>query len=226
MIPDKTHHRKPKLRTAAILAAFFFAPALLLLTSGRLRPVPLHLIILWLAGLLAWLWLRGQVPQKRLWGKPAPGWWRGPVLRCGIFGLAAAAYALLSEPGAAFAFVRDRPGFWLLVMVLYPLLSVLPQELIYRVFLLEILAPQGQSGPVWPAVLISAALFGWVHVIYVGYVALLSTGLAGLVLGWSYGRRRGSPGAVWPVLLEHSLYGQIVFSVGLGHYFYLLRSGF
>ena len=207
-----------------VVLLFFLAPLLLVLTGERLRPVPVHLLLLWLAGFLVWLWLRKHVPQNRLWGSPPPGWWRGPLFRAGIFGLAAVGYTLACEPDTAFSFVRARPGFWLLVMILYPLLSVLPQELIYRVFLLKILErPSRPDG--WLPITASALLFSWAHVIYAGYTALFSTFLAGLILGCCYYRQQGKPGAIWAILLEHSLYGQIDFTTGLGHYFYLLRGG-
>ena len=76
----------------------------------------------------------------------------------------------------------------------------------------------------WIPILGSALLFGWAHVIYAGYGAMLSTCLAGLALAWNYHRNRHAQGALWPLLLEHALYGQIIFTTGLGHYFYVLRS--
>ena len=95
-------------------------------------------------------------------------------------------------------------------MILYPLLSVLPQEILFRVCLTDILEAicRGRLLPALP-MLGSALLFGWAHIIYAGYVALGATCLAGLALAWNYRRNRKQPGALWPLLLEHALSGKL-----------------
>ena len=47
----------------------------------------------------------------------------------------------LFEPERLFAFVRQRPLVWALVIILYPVLSVYPQGIVYRVFILVLLTP-------------------------------------------------------------------------------------
>lgn len=215
------------LRLWLILAAFALAPLALAAWAARLRPLPLHLLVLLAVSGLAFIWTRRKLAPRRLWARPRPGWWRGPVLRAAMLAFAATAYVLACEPDSAFKLLADRPRLWLAIMVLYPLLSVLPQEILFRVCLMDVLeaTPAGRPRQAWIPILGSALLFGWAHVIYAGYAAMLSTCLAGLALGWNCHRNRRRPGAIWPLLLEHSLYGQIIFSTGLGHYFYVLRAG-
>ena len=215
------------LRPWLVLAAFALAPLLLSAWGTRLRPFPLHLLVLLGVGGLAFVWMRRKFASRRLWARPPSGWWRGPLLRAVILFFAVTAYVLACEPDSAFSLLVDRPRLWLAVMILYPLLSVLPQEILFRVCLMDILetTPTGRPRQAWIPILGSALLFGWAHVIYAGYAAMLSTCLAGLALGWNYHCNRIRPGAIWPLLLEHSLYGQIIFSTGLGHYFYILRAG-
>ena len=214
-------------RAAAWLAlgAFILIPLLLTQFGMRWRPLPLHLLVLLAAGGLALLWTRRKFASRRLWARPPAGWWHGPVVRAGALALAAGAYVLTCQPETAFRLLTDRPLFWLLIMILYPLLSVLPQEILFRVCLTDILSTACWGklhSPLIP-ILGSALLFGWAHIIYAGYVALISTCLAGLALAWNYHRNREQPGAMWPLFLEHGLYGQIIFTTGLGHYFYVLR---
>ncbi len=208
------------------LAAFVLVPLILAEQAARLRPLPVHLLVLLAAGALALVWTRHKFASRLLWAKPPPGWWRGPLLRAGILAPAAGLYALVYEPGAAFALPLERTQLWLMIMLLYPLISVLPQEILFRVCLMGILetTPDGRLRQPWIPILGSALLFGWAHVIYAGYGAMLSTCLAGLALAWNYHRNRHAQGALWPLLLEHALYGQIIFTTGLGHYFYVLRS--
>ena len=52
------------------------------------------------------------------------------VLRCAVAALLFYLFMLLVLP-------RQRPGLRLLVLLLYPLLSVYPQELLYRTFFFQ-----------------------------------------------------------------------------------------
>ena len=57
------------------------------------------------------------------------------ILRClAVTAFSVAAVAIFA-PSELFAFPRSRPLLWLAVMGLYPILSALPQELLYRAFL-------------------------------------------------------------------------------------------
>jgi uncharacterized protein len=99
-------------------------------------------------------------------------------------------------------------------MVLYPLLSVVPQTLIYRAFLFERYREifRGQ------AVLIaaSAVSFAWLHIALRNWVAPLLTLPAGLLFAWRYARTHSLAASAF----EHALYGCAVFTLGLGAYFY------
>ncbi|MGE3712029.1 MAG: CPBP family intramembrane glutamic endopeptidase [Hyphomicrobiaceae bacterium] len=118
-------------------------------------------------------------------------------------------------PDDLFSMPLERPRIWKRVMLFYPLLSVLPQELIYRSFFFH------RYGPLfgrrrWLAILVNGALFGFGHVIFASYLAMVLTMLLGLVLAWRYERTR----SLWAVWLEHSLYGCLIFTVGIGFIFF------
>ena len=190
-------------------------PLLVLTKTGHsLR----HIILL--TGLLYVAWrLRKRIVWRFLFGVPPDGWWRGPLLRGFLFSLLALIFVMTVEPENLFLLPRERTGLWLLILVLYPILSALPQELIYRVYLFEVPDVLWKF-PVIP-VLVSAIFFGWLHIIFAGWLAVISTFVAGLVLAWSYKRSRLQPGAIWVLLLEHSLYGLTVFTIGLGKHFFI-----
>ncbi len=165
------------------------------------------------------LW--GRVSFKELFRRPAAGWWIAPLARAAA---ACVALYLVQEfwiDGQRFSLIRERPWLWAMVMVLYPVLSVLPQEIIFRVFLCEGHAKL-LNHPL-ARVLVGAILFGWAHIIYAGYFAAFSSFFAGIALALNYEKNRDAPGALWPLLLEHALYGQIVFTLGLGKFFFLTR---
>lgn len=108
---------------------------------------------------------------------------------------------------------RQQPGAWLLLLLLYPLLSAYPQELIYRAFFFRRyrrLFPGRQL-----RVGVSAAAFALLHIVYQSWLAVGLTFVGGWFFAQTYARTR-SLRLVW---LEHSVYGLLLFTLGLGGFF-------
>jgi membrane protease YdiL (CAAX protease family) len=127
-----------------------------------------------------------------------------------LMGLAVAFF----KPDLLFALPRTRSGLWAAIMVLYPVLSVYPQELIYRAFLshrYRVLFP-GR----WWTIAASGASFGYAHIIFKNGLAVALTLAGGILFAWTYERSKSLAAAA----LEHSLYGGFIFTIGLGAYFY------
>lgn len=139
---------------------------------------------------------------------------QGMALRIALVAASVLLLVLAFEPEQLFSFPRRRPLLWLVVVALYPLLSAFPQELIYRGFFFKrysALFPTGVS-----MVLASAGAFAWLHVIYDNAPAMFLSLVGGLVFAQTY---RNSRSLFW-TSVEHAAYGLLVFSIGLGHYFY------
>ncbi|SDD20210.1 CAAX protease self-immunity [Paracoccus isoporae] len=119
----------------------------------------------------------------------------------------------LTRPDALFGFIRRDPRFLIVIWALYPLLSALPQELIFRVLFFH---RYGWlfSGP-RQAVLANAALFSLAHLMYWSWIVAVFTFFGGLIFASGY-LRRGFPWA-WAL---HAVAGNILFAVGMGVYFY------
>ncbi len=136
----------------------------------------------------------------------------------GLFGPVAAAIALfvhLVLPGRFLELPRYRPDLWLTIMIFYPLASAASQELIYRVLFFHRYEALF-AGYRHAMILTNAVLFGAAHILFGNWIAIVLTGLGGLLFAWRYERTR----SFWPVWLEHSLYGNLIFTVGLGRYLY------
>lgn len=135
------------------------------------------------------------------------------------------------RPELWLAFPRERPTIFAAVMVLYPLLSVYPQEVIWRTFFFHRYQPLFESGKSpsagcfarvpWSMVLASGLAFGWMHCVFNNWVAVLLTIPGGWLFAFTYARMR-STAAVW---LEHAFWGCFAFTIGLGRYFYGGSSG-
>ena len=124
------------------------------------------------------------------------------------------AFTVLTKGTAAlFLFPRSHPRLWLGVALLYPILSVYPQEVMYRTFFFH--RYTGLFRTPTALVVTNAVLFGWGHILVHNAVAVGLCTLGGLLLAMTYKR--------WPstvlVTIEHALYGDFVFSVGVGGMF-------
>lgn len=135
-----------------------------------------------------------------------------------LFALVAAAAVfgavLWLIPHRLFGLPRYAPETWVMVMLLYPPISVLGQELLYRPLLFR---RYGDLFPTpWTLVLASAATYALAHAFYQNWVALAFSFAGGLIFAEAY-RRTGS----FPlVFVLHTIAGQLVFTSGLGIYFY------
>lgn len=127
----------------------------------------------------------------------------GLFLICGLF-----------YPRLLLRLPRERPQLWLLIMCLYPLLSVAPQEFMFRSFFMQRYRPLFGNRTVMCAV--NALAFAWAHAFFLNWIAPLLS----LLAGWLLARTWQNTARFRWVCLEHAVYGQIVFTCGLGWFFY------
>ncbi len=194
-----------------LLLLFVALPAAFRLLPVRLSPLP----ALWLAALYCGYVLRRSAVTVNLWNAPPLAHSLPGVLA--LFAVAAVAITLavyLLRPQQLFGFVRTNPAFWAVVMVLYPVLSVYPQGIIYRAFFFE---RYRQLFPTVPAIVVaSAAVFAFSHIIFRSSWSVALTFVAGMLFAWRY----QATGSLLVSSLEHALYGCYMFTVGLGGLFY------
>lgn len=151
-----------------------------------------------------------------LWNNAAA--WRampGIVARFLALGALVSLAVWLFMPERFLSFPRTAPQRWVMVMLLYPILSVVPQELIWRAFFFRRYRAIFAS----PAAMIfaSAASFAFIHILLENVIAVALTLIGGAIFGATYQRTRSLAAAS----LEHALYGCLVFTIGLGWYFFL-----
>jgi membrane protease YdiL (CAAX protease family) len=183
------------------------------LLGSRGSPLPALAVVAVAA--FGYLWRRPGFDRRNLWRSEAVRRELPSILATWAVaaGVAIAAIAALA-PQRLFDIPRQSPLLWLAIMIFYPLVSVYPQEVVFRAFVLERYAPVLGSG--WVAVGASAAVFGFVHIIFGHVISVGLSFLGGLLFAYRYRRSRSLLAAA----IEHSLYGQLIFTVGLGAYFY------
>lgn len=120
---------------------------------------------------------------------------------------------LVLEPEYFLYLILDEPQIWLLIILLYPFLSVLPQELIYRVFFFRRYRTLITNS--YLMIHINALAFGFLHIIYGNYTAVFLAYAAGYIFARTYQKTR----SFWAVSFEHLIYGILIFTIGMGQFF-------
>lgn len=206
----------PDRRGLEFAALFVLLPLLIAWQGETLRRwiIPQLLLI---AGLcLVLLWRDPSFDRRRLLAWPHA--WRACLLRIAVLLASGGAVMLVLAhwlPGVdPFHLPRERPLLWFAILIFYPLLSALPQELIFRVFMFHryrLLFP-GR----WALPLVSATVFALVHLVLGNWIALLLSLAGGLLFAYTYAKTR----SLGLVTLEHGLWGDWIFTLGMGRYFY------
>ena len=153
--------------------------------------------------------------RRELWNIAAlSDHWKPIALRFAVLGPMMFAAVWWLTPDMLLAFPKRNPGFWAVVMVAYPILSVYPQGIVWRSFLLHRYAALSDRPRVrWLA---AAIAFGWLHVIFLNGQAPLLT----LVGGYMFARTHQRSRSLVVSSIEHAMYGCCLFTAGWGWYFY------
>jgi membrane protease YdiL (CAAX protease family) len=205
--------RPGRLRLGAEFGALYVAAPLMMALAAP--PTLLFPVLFAVTGIgLALLHFTPGFSWRELWR----GWDRIDWRAVGLFGAATVAVGLAvmlaTAPQGLFGLARQNPALMLLVALLYPVLSALPQEIVFRPLFFR------RYGPILPglrpAIWLNAALFSLAHLMYWSWIVAAMTFAGGLAFAWAYEARRNFPMAV----AMHAAAGVIVFVLGLGAFFY------
>jgi len=184
----------------------------------RFSPVRIPALpLLWLVAGYAWWRLSrdGGFDRRRLWNAaPLAGQLKTIVPIFVLVALGIWVGVHWWKPQIEWSFVREHPLLWAVVMVLYPVLSVYPQGILYRAFFMHRYA--GMFGDRWGMMVASAVAFAFLHIIFRNSISVVLTFFGGMLFAWRY----AETGSLLTSSVEHALYGCWLFTVGLGQYFY------
>lgn len=182
------------------------------------RFAPMMFVFLWGAAVYSFLVLRyvERLDLRTLWRWDAVTWdaMRPVLIRWVLATLAMCALCLLIAPDRFLALPQRNMMFVLVLCLVYPVLSALPQELIFCSFFFKRYGRLFGTG--LGIVIASAIVFAYAHVLYINWVAPILSLLAGLLFAQTYRQSK----SLALVTIEHGLYGNSLFIIGLGWYFY------
>ncbi len=216
-MPSQAAVKQPSrlLLWAECLGLFFAVPLALYFLRHQLahRVIPLVIV---LAGACVWYLFKVRDFDRR-------ALWRVTGLRRHLKEiLLALALPALPLAAATYLFMQDKflampsahTSGWLLLLLLYPLLSAYPQEVVFRGFFFQRYRTLFPSPKLM--VLASGVSFGLAHVFYGNWVAPVVAGLGGVLFGYRYLASK----SLVAVGVEHGLWGNMLYTIGLGWFFY------
>ncbi len=119
-------------------------------------------------------------------------------------------FVWITDASALFYVPRTNPKLFIFILFIYTFLSVWPQELIYRNFFFKRYEILFQSKSL--LVFVNAILFSLAHIFFRNTLVLVLTFIGGLIFGLTYLKFRSTT----LVSIEHALYGNWLFTVGMG----------
>ena len=165
----------------------------------------LSVLLLWRTpGWSLWMLFRGPVFSE----------WRLILIFTVLSGLTSTAFVFAIDPDLFLSIVLGRPELWIMIMLAYPILSAWPQEIIFRSLYFERYGHLFSSTAM--LIIVNGAVFGFGHLFYMNWITISMTAVGGMIMGWAYLRNR-SMALAWVL---HLIAGNIVFTVGLGRFFY------
>lgn len=200
-------------RLLEFLLIFLAVPLLFYFELLPLPKIAALLGVTFIAVLL--LWRDESYEFKHLFSKPLqPDFLKSLVWKSGLVALFLSILVLIIEQQHLFVFPKEQPLTWAIVLILYPFLSALPQELLYREFFFN--RYESLFKREWILMLLSALSFSFLHIVYDNLWAVILSLIAGFIFARTYQKTR----SLFWVSLEHAIYGILVFTIGMGRYFY------
>lgn len=140
--------------------------------------------------------------------------WKEVLILNIIFAVNIYLYTLIFYPELLFSLPKKNLTLLIMIIIFYPVVSVAPQELIYRVFFCQrykkILGHNYGN-----IIFINTIVFAFGHIIFLNLTALIFTAIASPIFLIVYLRYSFAS-----CLLLHALSGLLVFIFGLGNFFF------
>lgn len=114
------------------------------------------------------------------------------------------------QPQALFCVPLNKPLLFVVILFVYTFLSVWPQEVIYRTFYFARYSDLLPSKNL--LIFVNAIVFSLAHIFFKNTLVLVLTFIGGLLFAYTFVKTKSTT----LVSIEHALYGNWLFTVGMG----------
>lgn len=127
-----------------------------------------------------------------------------------IVALVTTGFVYWQAPQSLFCVPKSNPQLFVIILAVYTFLSVWPQEIIYRTFFFSRFESLFPSKSV--LIFVNAIIFSLAHIFFRNTLVTVLTFIGGLLFAYTYFKTRST----LLVSIEHALYGNWLFTVGMG----------
>ena len=136
--------------------------------------------------------------------------WLTTFLKFIFIALVTFIYVWFTDKAQLFNVVLNKPLLWVIILFVYSVFSVYPQELIYRTFFFKRYRPLVKNEYLF--VFINAVVFSLGHIFFNNLLVFVLTFFGGLLFAFTFSKTKST----LLVSIEHAFYGCWLFTVGMG----------
>lgn len=136
--------------------------------------------------------------------------WETTLLKLIFIVLITILYVWITDKNQLFIVLRTKPVMWVAILFVYSLLSVYPQELIYRTFFFQRYQPLINTDSLF--IFLNAIFFSLGHLFFRNILVIVLTFLGGVLFAYTFKKTEST----LLVSIEHAIYGCWLFTVGMG----------
>lgn len=145
--------------------------------------------------------------QRNLEWKP---FWKRTLILFVAISVITSLYVFFMEANKLFCVPINKPKLWIIILLVYTFLSVWPQEIIYRTFFFTRYERLFYNKKI--LVFVNAIIFSMAHLFFRNTLVIVLTFVGGLLFGMTYLKTKST----LLVSIEHAIYGNWLFTVGMG----------
>ncbi len=137
--------------------------------------------------------------------------WKSTVIKFISIALLTFVFVWLVDRQSLFEVVINKPRMWFVILIVYSLLSVYPQELLYRTFFFQRYKDLISNDRIF--IYLNAIVFSLGHLFFKNALVIVLTFLGGLLFAFTFYKTKST----LLVSIEHAIYGSWLFTVGMGN---------
>ena len=122
-------------------------------------------------------------------------------------------YTMILDRNLLFNLPKNYFFLWVAVIIFYPIFSVIPQEIIFRVLFFERYSCLFKNQ--FLCIVLNSIIFAYIHLVFHNFHAFFITLITSPIFAYAYVNK-----SFKTCFLVHTIGGQLVFTYGLGKYFY------
>lgn len=136
--------------------------------------------------------------------------WKETVIKFLLIVVITTFYVWSTDSSQLFIVLTTKPLLWVIILFVYSLLSVYPQELLYRTFFFQRYQSLFHNEKLF--IFINAIIFSLGHFFFKNVLVIVLTFLGGLLFASTFNKTKSTV----LVSIEHAIYGCWLFTVGMG----------